>query len=427
MKKLFTLCGKAAILAMVACLALFHNTTAQCVSPSLVFKNATLVSGTAGQVGATYKFPGVTNYADAYIKIDSLVGGASLADIDKTDIGYPDAWQPVVNGPSNPPGNISYIRWSITFKAIGTNLNQLFPCFTLSAVDIDGDNSKIREFIEAINTSSYSNTTPTTLTITQSGNDIRALGSVANKADIDTLADDTRIKFVYNSVSSIQIKTGSYINPGSNGNGSTARYNCLYFRNITASLGSLPVRFVSFSARALKSNTVQVNWVTETEVNNKQFEIQRSGDGINFSTVGIVLSIDGGNNLKAYQYTDKMQGTNKGKFYYRIKQVDLDNKYTLSKIAVVNLSDAGRVFVKSYPNPVTTDFTISMENVQHPAKSVRISNLMGKEVYRKNLTGAATGVLQLNAQSANMNVPGIYVAEIALADGSVITEKIIKR
>jgi len=115
------------------------NANAQCDPPSLVFRNPQLVSGVDGQINATYKFSNVTPGADAYIKIDSIVGGASLVTIDVTDLGYQDAWQPRVGGPGTPLGNTSYIRWTVNFKATGTDDPYYFNCFSLSAVDIDDE------------------------------------------------------------------------------------------------------------------------------------------------------------------------------------------------------------------------------------------------------------------------------------------------
>src|SRR5512141_691470 len=65
--------------------------------PELVFQNPTLISGTAGQDGAIYKFANVASGIDATIKI---VGRSSnsvvLSTIDSTGIGWSKAFQPVV-------------------------------------------------------------------------------------------------------------------------------------------------------------------------------------------------------------------------------------------------------------------------------------------------------------------------------------------
>ena len=236
-----------------------QSVIAQCDPPSLVFRNPQLVSGTGGQVNAIYKFSNVTPGADAYIRIDSLVGGAKLVNMDVTSFGYQDAWQPQVGGPSLPLGNKSYIRWEITFKATGTPDAYYFNCFSLSAVDIDGDNVGIQEFIEAFNVSNYNYLLPTVLTLSQSGNSVTALGPVDNRKDIDTLADDTRIRFDYSGVNKIVIRTGAMVNPfPRSGTLSTDRYNCLYFKSISSNRSTLPVKFIDFKAGLKENQKVQL-------------------------------------------------------------------------------------------------------------------------------------------------------------------------
>ncbi len=424
MKKLYLQTARMAICLFSALFLIGNLLVAQCISPSLEFKNPVLVSGFDGQVGATYKFPNVTPAADAHIRIDSIIGGASLVNIDVTGYGYDHAWQPRVNGPSGPVNHKSYIRWSISFKATGTNNSVMLPCMSLSAVDIDGDNAGIREFIEALAVNFFVNLLPSSLTISQNAADITALGSVPNKTDIDTLAHETRIHFSFVNTSAITIKTGALVNNWAP-NLSTTRYNCLYFKNIeTAS--TLPVRFLSFSARSGKNNSVLLNWVTEVEVNNKHFEVQRSVDGKEFNTVGIILSIEG-SGYKSYQFTDKLPSGVSGKVYYRIKQIDLDNQYSLSKIIPVALSEGGTLFVKMSPNPVVNDLTITLENNRSTAKFVRIADLSGREIFRKNVSGLSTRQIQFSAQNANMTMPGLYFAEVFFENGTSVSQKIMKR
>ena len=425
MKKLSSLYARVVLFLFTVFVIAAGSSNAQCVAPSLVFQNPSLVAGTAGQPGAVYKFPNVTYAIDAFIRIDSLVGGAILNDIDVTGYGYDYAWQPRIEGPSSPVGNKSYIRWSIFFKAIGTGATFSMPCMSLSAIDIDGDNSGIREFIQALGVNSYTNVQPSTLTVTQEGADVTALGSIANKTDIDTLAYETRIQFNFSFVSGITLRTGAIVN-NSASNMSPQRYNCLYFKNIEALPSTLPIRLLTFSARSLKNSEVQVNWVTEIEVNNKQFEIQRSFDGKEFSTVAVFLSMEG-TSYKSYQFKDKLPNNTSAKVYYRMKQIDIDNKFSLSKIVPVNISKDGELYVKMTPNPVVTTLTISVENNSSPARSVRVTDLTGREVYKQSISGLSTRQIQLNAQQANMSLPGMYIAEVFFEDGSRVSQKVIKR
>ncbi|HVG40218.1 MAG TPA: M14 family zinc carboxypeptidase, partial [Chitinophagaceae bacterium] len=76
----------------------------------------------------------------------------------------------------------------------------------------------------------------------------------------------------------------------------------------------LPVRFIDFYGKVLSDKSVQVTWEAITDEQHDHFEVERSADGIHFSTIGKVL-----NNVP-YQYVDKapISGIN----FYRIKQID---------------------------------------------------------------------------------------------------------
>ena len=79
--------------------------------PSFSFHNPVLISGSAGNVNAVYKFSNVGTGIDAHIKIISLYNGATLNNMDHFTAGYYDAWQPFVNSPGN---KSSWINWSFT-------------------------------------------------------------------------------------------------------------------------------------------------------------------------------------------------------------------------------------------------------------------------------------------------------------------------
>lgn len=91
----------------------------------------------------------------------------------------------------------------------------------------------------------------------------------------------------------------------------------------------LPVGLQSLSAEASEGN-VTVKWSTATEQNSDYFEITRSGNGVNFATIGKVNASGNSNGVKNYSFTDgaPLAGTN----FYRLKLVDLNGKSTLSEI-----------------------------------------------------------------------------------------------
>src|SRR5688572_13452626 len=63
----------------------------------LVFKDASLYSGTDGQNGAVYRFPNVATNVDGYVKISGRSSSAvTLTSIDLENTGWDKAFQPEV-------------------------------------------------------------------------------------------------------------------------------------------------------------------------------------------------------------------------------------------------------------------------------------------------------------------------------------------
>ena len=117
---------------------------------------------------------------------------------------------------------------------------------------------------------------------------------------------------------------------------------------------ALPITLVQFNARRTDAQTVILNWETAQEQNNNGFEIERRLNNENlFSKIGFVPSLaPGGNSSTAlnYSYTDFNNFA--GESYYRLKQVDLDNKFEYSKVVKVNMPENSQM--QLYPNPAVT-------------------------------------------------------------------------
>jgi hypothetical protein len=139
----------------------------------------------------------------------------------------------------------------------------------------------------------------------------------------------------------------------------------------------VPLRLFSFSG-VLQNNVTKLNWQTSNEINTKDFIIERSSDGINFSAIGKVNA----NNLSAitnsYDYADNepSQGVN----YYRLKMEDKDEKFTYSNIVEVYLDKLYSVSVSPVPahDVVTIKGAENFTEVQFMDVSGRITKQFGK-------------------------------------------------
>ena len=97
----------------------------------------------------------------------------------------------------------------------------------------------------------------------------------------------------------------------------------------------LPVDLFSFSGYK-DGGRNQLRWTTATEVNNKGFEVQRSLDGVNYSSLGFVNSIaNGGNSSVELHYAFTDNNVTGLKQFYRLRKVDFDGRNKISNIVLL--------------------------------------------------------------------------------------------
>lgn len=168
--------------------------------------------------------------------------------------------------------------------------------------------------------------------------------------------------------------------------------------NMKFGANPLPVEMVSFDAKKAGKSVV-LNWATASEKLNAHFIIERSSNATDFETVAKVAGNATTSAKQKYQFTDTnpLQGLS----YYRLKQVDLDNKYAYSSVVSVNLNQEIASPVV-YPNPAASVLNLDLKQ-NASGTVVRILNIFGQEVLKNTLNES------LNQQLNIENLPvGAY-------------------
>ncbi len=192
--------------------------------------------------------------------------------------------------------------------------------------------------------------------------------------------------------------------------------NANYAYTTTAWL--LPITLQSFTAQ--KQNEVSVlNWTTANEENAAQFDIERSVNGQNFSTIATVMAGGNSNTLHTYHFTDLKPET--GLNYYRLKMLDQDGHFEYSKIILLDF-DAVRPVISLSPNPG--------QNLVHlytgqKTGNIMIFNSLGDLVKLIPSTGSKDGNYDIDTQ----DLPdGIYQVVAIFDNGQrANTEMVLSR
>ena len=178
----------------------------------------------------------------------------------------------------------------------------------------------------------------------------------------------------------------------------------------------LPVTLISFTASVQPDNTVLLNWTTSQEVNNKYFDIERSGKGSNFVQIGEVDGEGTTSVIQSYSFTDAnpIQGLN----FYHLKQVDVDGHFTYSPIVTVLIQN--KTDFNIFPNPAHDMLTISIGDAGSEQGEFRIIDLNGKICISTN--AGLSNIQQVNISTL---AAGTYTLQY-ITDKNVLTAKFIK-
>lgn len=173
----------------------------------------------------------------------------------------------------------------------------------------------------------------------------------------------------------------------------------------TDNTNPLPVQLVYFKGVASGDNAL-LDWQTSSEVNCKQFVVERAIEPNKFKEVAVLKAAGNSTISQSYAYTDKEILKSYTKAYYRLKTIDFDGSHEYSQLVTVSKNMVAPVSeLVITPNPFNN--SIQIFNVVKGQK-IQIIDLTGKELLNEEVL--QDGVMTLS----NLDFkPGIYFVKSA--------------
>lgn len=136
------------------------------------------------------------------------------------------------------------------------------------------------------------------------------------------------------------------------------------YTTLSVGCSVLPVELLVFDGEQTSSGNL-LFWKTASETDNLGFEVQKSKDAREWSTLDFVDGVGNSLEINRYEFLDK---TPYGKNYYRLKQIDFNGAYSFSNIIQINNGDLNKTTI--YPNPSHGQLSIAFSSEMERGETV---------------------------------------------------------
>lgn len=172
------------------------------------------------------------------------------------------------------------------------------------------------------------------------------------------------------------------------------------------SLFPLPITLTEFNGTLQNNKTALLQWTTSSESNSKQFELERSIDGVNFRKIATLQAAGNSNSPIQYQYTDRSPLTEYN--YYRLRSVDLDGASKLSNTILLKVQGASQD-LQVLGNPFRNDLVLRLTKPAAEAGELRMTDLAGRVMLRRRIAKGEQ-LLQIRVDPAR-TAAGVYIVQ----------------
>lgn len=199
------------------------------------------------------------------------------------------------------------------------------------------------------------------------------------------------------------IMTYDFVSNEQNSNYADLSRFTIVFKQNTA----LPVTFKAIKAYK-KSSGVNVEWAVGEEKEIANYEVERSANGNEFTTIATVAAKNVGNTTYTQFDAQPLNGDN----FYRVKSIDKAGAVKYTSIVKVNLNNTKEGTISVYPNPVRDSrVNLNMSDIEKGNYNLVIYSIDGKQIISKAISfngGTANEVITL----PNGTAKGVYQLQL---------------
>ena len=229
---------------------------------------------------------------------------------------------------------------------------------------------------------------------------------------------------------------------GSSISGDVVTFNSVSLQDGYYALGAesdatLPVELTSFELLETRNNGITLQWVTESEINNLGFNLDRKTPITDWSQIASYVThpaLQGQGSVShqtIYTFTDNTVQENES-YDYRLSDVDYDGNVEYHSLQLMGVSSTNIpeqfILYPNYPNPFNPVTTIRYDLPKESFVDITVYDMLGNVVYNLVNTNQSSGYksVQWNAIN-NQGEPvsaGVYLYKIQ-AENFVDTKKMI--
>ena len=183
--------------------------------------------------------------------------------------------------------------------------------------------------------------------------------------------------------------------------------------------GALPVVWKNFTVKQT-NNGVLLQWTISQQTNVKNYVIEKSKTGDQWIEIATINARQSTATDLEYSFTDNDPFENT---YYRIRQNDVDGKFSFSVIRkiTVHKNSTGRV----YPNPFNKQLTINLAANSDKLLFVRLTDVNGRRILNEKHMVQNGNVITLSNLQHIKN--GVYYLAVENEDGFLLySQQILK-